>query len=291
MYFLSLGEKILLRKNIDSIDILALLSIEEICAIVHRPLSRAAWNGPLWVKEALNSASIMAAKGIRGVLYDSVEFPALCRTMKDPPYALYCLGNLGVLERQCVSVVGTRRVCQDTARAAHDFSRDACAAGLSVVSGLAYGIDSFAHKGALASGQKACTCAVLPCGADTVVPYGNRALALQILKNDGLLLSEYIPGTPAEPWRFVQRNRIVAALSPAAVVVHAPAGSGALITADFALSENRELLFHSAGFLPSAKRTGQTVRTYVDEGAGVIGSFAEFELALVKAPGAFSHPE
>ncbi len=297
MWFLTNREKNLLKKNIDSLDNLALLSIEDISSIIGRN-SRAVWNGGETKALALRASSIMEAKNIKGAVWGSVEYPAMLDTIDDRPYAFFYRGNLEVLQKKCVSVVGTRRICQDTAVAALSFSRDAANDGQTVVSGLANGIDSFAHRGTLQSGTDSSTVAVLPCGIDSVVPYGNRGLASSILKNGGLLCSEYIPGTPAEPWRFIQRNRLIAALSPATVVVHAPKGSGALVTADFALTYNREVIFHRAGL--DGTRTGGPCKVkkskekspdsmwYVSEGAPVIEKYADYVRVMESPPGTFS---
>ncbi|WP_295797222.1 DNA-processing protein DprA [uncultured Treponema sp.] len=290
--FLSAKEKILLKKNIDSMDNLALLSIEELSTIIGRSLGRAVWNGNVCRAFAEKSFSLAESKGVNSVFYYEAEFPAMLRTIPDPPYAFFYRGTLEALKKPCVSVVGTRRVCEKTARAAFGFAKEAAFSAQTVISGLANGIDSFAHKGALASGILQSTAAILPCGIDTVVPYGNRSLAQQIVKDGGFIASEYVPGIPAEPWRFVQRNRLVAALSSCTVVVHAPAGSGALITADFALDYNRDVVFHSAGFCSEAKKNGhggkKNVRTsekFIEEGAPVIENYADFVTVRKNAPG------
>lgn len=290
--FLSAKEKILLKKNIDSMDNLALLSIEELSTIMGRSLGRAVWNGKACRALAEESFSLAESKGINSVFYYEAEFPAMIRTIPDPPYAFFYHGTLEALKKPCVSVVGTRRICEKSARAAFSFAKEAAFCGQTVISGLANGIDSFAHKGALASGILQSTVAILPCGIDTVVPYGNRSLAQQIVKNGGFIASEYVPGIPAEPWRFVQRNRLVAALSSCTVVVHAPAGSGALITADFALDYNRDVVFHSAGFCGEAEKNGRggkkNVRTsekFIEEGAPVIENYADFVAVRKNAPG------
>lgn len=290
--FLSAKEKILLKKNIDSMDNLALLSIEELSTIIGRSLGRAIWNGKSCMALAEKSFSLAESKGINSVFYYEAEFPAMLRTIPDPPYAFFYRGTLEALKKPCVSVVGTRRICEKSARAAFGFAKEAAFSAQTVISGLANGIDSFAHKGALASGILQSTAAILPCGIDTVVPYGNRSLAQQIVKSGGFIASEYVPGIPAEPWRFVQRNRLVAALSSCTVVVHAPAGSGALITADFALDYNRDVVFHSAGFCGEAEKNGRggkkNVRTsekFIEEGAPVIENYADFVAVRKNAPG------
>lgn len=303
--FLTLREKILLRKNIDSLDKLAVLSKTDICQIVGRASQKSIWNSRETIILAQKGLKLMESLNISSVRYDSCEYPALLRETLNAPYLLFYRGNLNALSKRCVSVVGTRNVSKSSAQAAFTFAKDAALAQCCVVSGLAYGVDSFAHKGALASEHKASTVAVIPSGIDTVVPYGNRKLLENILRNDGLVLSEYIPGCPAESWRFVQRNRIIAALSAATVVIHAPCASGALITADFALDFNRDLFFHSAGFEEDSLRISKAravqlehsmSRTdvlklerapekYVADGASVIDSFADFQKAFSEPPG------
>ena len=150
IWFLTNREKNLLKKNIDSLDKLALLSIEDISSIVGRK-SRAVWNGMETKALALRASSIMESKNIKGAVWGSAEYPAMLATIDDRPYAFFYRGNLEVLRKKCVSVVGTRRVCQDTAVAALSFSRDAAIDGQTVVSGLASGIDSFAHRGTIQS--------------------------------------------------------------------------------------------------------------------------------------------
>ena len=299
--FVTTREKKLLKKNIDSLDCLALLSIEDISSIIGRPL-RTDWNGPCVKALAEKSLGIMESKGIKcsviGEDYGDggVFYPAILETINDPPYAFFYRGDIQVLlMKKCVSVVGTRNVNQETARTAMDFSREAASHGLTVVSGLANGTDAFAHRGALDSGSHGSTVAVLPCGIESIVPYGNRGLASSILKDGGLLCSEYIPGTPAEPWRYVQRNRIIAALSGATVVVHAPKGSGALITADFAINYGRELMFHSAGLAANAKKTDSnvsgkkaTAERFVEDGAPIIESYADYVRVMENPPGTLS---
>lgn len=294
--FLSLREKILLKKNIDSLSELVILSKEKLSSIVQTKHPRAVWNPEVIAATAEKSFDIMQAKEIKGVCFGEAGYPVLLSLINDAPYAIFFRGSLECLSKPCVSVVGTRRICTDTAQATLDFSRNACLCGQTVVSGLANGIDSFAHKGALSSEVGCCTAAVLPCGIETVVPYGNRHLAAKIISDGGAVLSEYIPGTPAEVYRFVQRNRLVAALSSATVVIQAPPASGALITADFALGYNRDVMVHSAAFCEQAKRESakaaffagkneNTLERFLEEGAPLINNYADYVSARRDAPG------
>lgn len=307
--FLTLREKILLKKNIDTLEHLAIMSIEEISSIIRRPV-RSEWKGKLTANFAERSLKIMDSLGIGCLVYGEKDYPPLLAESYAPPYVLFYRGNLAVLKEPSVSLVGTRRVCPEGADAAFSFAREACEAGWTVVSGLADGIDSFAHRGAVSlldEGKLALapTVAVLPCGIDTIVPYGNKRLAASILKGGGCIVSEYAPGVPAEKWRFVQRNRIIAALCQGTLVVQAPVNSGALITADFALDYGRELVFHKSCFCPEAVRISEaakksllsrgggafsakaarTCESYVEDGACVVQNFEEFLKVLGSEPG------
>ncbi len=302
--FLTLKDKILLHNNIDRIEQLVVLSIEDISQMIGRPLGKVEWNGRDTLVKAEKSAIIMERQHIGAVLYGDRSYPALVAEILNPPYCLFYRGNFEPLLKDCVSVVGTRAVCEETARATMEFSSAAALDGVTVVSGNANGIDSFAHRGALSCGMQGATVAVLPCGIDTIVPAGHKALVSHIIQTGGAVISEYIPGCPAEKWRFVQRNRLIAALSPATVVMQAPAGSGALITAAFALDYGRDVMFHKSGFCTEAQKidqcslkklrsansakSGRTASAYINAGAPVIADYCEYKEALRDAPGTHS---
>jgi DNA processing protein len=169
------------------------------------------------------------------------RLPPLLQAIHDPPACLYARGEApdDVLERPAVAVVGARACSGYGALVARMLGNELAAAGLVVVSGLARGIDGEAHRGALAAGGA--TVAVLGCGADRDYPAAHARLAAGI-RAHGLVVSEYPPGTEPAPWRFPARNRIIAGLCAATVVVEARERSGALITADFALEDGREVL-------------------------------------------------
>ena len=179
-------------------------------------------------------------QGIRWVARGDRCFPARLRKIHDPPPGLFVRGSaaLTILDSTCVAVVGARACSAYGASVAAELSRGLARAGVVVVSGLARGVDGAAHRGALASGT---TVAVLGCGVDRDYPRAHRTLADAIAER-GLIVSEYPPGVEPAPWRFPARNRIVAGLCDATVVVEARERSGALITADLALDEGREVL-------------------------------------------------
>jgi DNA processing protein len=167
------------------------------------------------------------------------EFPPLLRELHDPPPQLYLRGgSVPMLREPAVAIVGARSCSSYGAQVARLLGRDLAAAGVVVVSGLARGVDGEAHRGALEAGGK--TVAVLGCGIDRDYPRRHSELASRI-EASGAIVSEYPAGTEPAPWRFPARNRIVAGLCLATVVVEARARSGALITADFALELGREV--------------------------------------------------
>ncbi|MEW6397628.1 MAG: DNA-processing protein DprA [Bacillota bacterium] len=159
------------------------------------------------------------------------EYPPWLRQMPDPPLILYCRGEVRAEDQKAVAVVGTRHPTTYGVEVTGRLVRNLARAGLTVVSGLARGIDTCAHREALAAGGR--TIAVLGSGLDRVYPAENRPLCAHIATR-GAVLSEYPPGTDALPHHFPTRNRIIAGLAQGVVVVEAPVRSGALITADCA---------------------------------------------------------
>jgi DNA processing protein len=178
---------------------------------------------------------------IRRVQRAGPGYPPLLRAIPDPPPVLWLRGDVpaGLLALPAVAVVGARACSSYGRSVARTLGRELAAAGLVVVSGLARGIDAEAHRGALDAGGL--TVAVLGCGIDRDYPAAHRELASRIIER-GLVVSEYEPGVEPAPWRFPARNRIIAGLCAATVVVEARARSGALITADFALEDGREVM-------------------------------------------------
>jgi DNA processing protein len=183
----------------------------------------------------------LEARGIRWLPRSSPAFPRPLTAIFDTPAGLFVRGaaELQLLDRPAVAIVGARSCSAYGADVARVLGRELAAAGLVVVSGLARGIDGQAHRGALDAGGA--TVAVLGCGIDRDYPAAHAELAARIAES-GLVVSEYAPGVEPAPWRFPARNRIIAGLAQATVVVEARERSGALITADLALEEGREVL-------------------------------------------------
>ena len=208
--------------------------------------------------------------GIFRIDRDSLLYPPLLREIFDPPKYLYCRGRLPNPEKSAIAIVGTRHPSAAASMQALSLGREFARAGITVISGLALGIDALAHRGALEGGGT--TTAVLGSGVDEVFPTVNRDLARKILIRGGSLLSEYDPGTKPRKWFYPQRNRIISGLARATVIVEAPERSGALYTAAFALEQGRDLFIASAGV---SSPIGQGTKALAQEGCPVITSAKE----------------
>jgi len=219
-----------------------------------RPPTSARWSAHLRDFDARRYEERLAARGFRFVGRTSPAFPPLLRAIHDPPPGLFVRGgaDLELLSRPAVAIVGARACSGYGVAVARGLARDLAAAGLVVLSGLARGVDAEAHRGALAAGGV--TVAVLGCGIDRDYPAVHAELARRIVEQ-WLVVSEYAPGVEPAPWRFPARNRIVAGLCAATIVVEARERSGALITADLALEEGREV-FAVPGEITSALSAG-----------------------------------
>ena len=171
------------------------------------------------------------------ILFGEEEYPELLGHIADPPVLLFVRGALP--QGFTVGVVGSRRASHYGRQVAEKIGRDLAGVGVHIVSGLARGIDTVAHRAALEGGGT--TTAVLGSGIDRIYPPENVKLAGQILQQGGAVVSEYLPGTPPLPHNFPRRNRIIAGLSRGLLVVEAHLRSGSLITARLALEENRDL--------------------------------------------------
>jgi DNA processing protein len=198
------------------------------------------------------SASVVEGSAVRSLRRN--DLPELLRQIHDPPRTLFLRGSgsADVLEQAAVAIVGARACSPYGSQVARMLGRELAAAGLVIISGLARGVDGEAHRGALEA--DGITVAVLGCGIDRDYPAAHAELARRICER-GLVVSEYEPGVEPAPWRFPARNRIIAGLAAATVIVEARERSGALITADFALEDGREV-FAVPGEITSTLATG-----------------------------------
>lgn len=178
-------------------------------------------------------------KNIAAITRISDGYPARLTTIYDPPPTLFVRGARDLNDGRALAVVGSRRASRDGRRAALEIAEALAGAGVCVVSGMARGVDTCAHQGALNAGGR--TVAVLGSGVDVIYPPENAALAQRILETGGSLVSEYLPGVRPLSHNFPARNRIISALSDGLLLVEAAKGSGAMLTVDFALEHSREV--------------------------------------------------
>ncbi len=228
-------------------------------------------------------ARVLEETGVSMITLEEEEFPERLRHLADCPYALFYKGDLPKEEEKTAAVVGAR-MCSSYGRAAAlDLGEKLAACNVSVVSGMAFGIDSFGHWGALGGGGK--TYAVLGCGADVCYPGGGRELYEKIWKNGGIL-SEYPPHTRPAAAQFPARNRLISALSDVVIVVEARKKSGSLITADFALEQGKDI-YAVPGRMDDVQSAG--CNELIRQGSGIITSceslLEELGLAADKSEG------
>lgn len=261
---LSYAQRVLLSQKLDGERDLSVLSLLELEKITEKAWSLPSWNPEQYMEEAQRDLEALKRHGIDYVAYGDRKYPPLLRELTDPPVVLFYRGVLPNPEQPLAAVVGTRRPSGAGAAGAYEFGRDLALSGVSVISGLAKGIDAQAHRGNLAGGGK--TIAVLGNGLDRVYPASNRTLGRRIVESGGALISEYPPGSLPQKWHFPARNRIISVLARATVIIEAPEKSGALITAQFALDQGRDLWVASVGL---SSPHGAGGRTLADQGARV----------------------
>ncbi|MBM4311887.1 MAG: DNA-protecting protein DprA [Deltaproteobacteria bacterium] len=217
--------------------------------------------------------------------YNAPDYPGSLKNIYDPPPHLYVRGRLQHSDCSAVAVVGSRNASDYGLRAAADISRELAVAGLTIVSGMAAGIDSAAHRGALSAGGR--TIAVLGCGADVCYPAENRRL-YEAIAQKGAIVSEYAPGTGPDAYHFPARNRIISGMARAIVVVEASPKSGSLITARLALEQGRDV-FAVPGSIYSFKARGahQLIRSgaaLVESGQDIIEALGMAHAARAAEP-------
>ena len=206
---------------------------------------------------------------IRKIKIDDKKYPSLLKEIQNPPKEIFVRGTLPGADKICIAIVGTRKATSEGRVLAKKIAKLCAEKSWVVVSGLAMGIDTAAHEGALEGEGE--TIAVLGCGADSIYPAQNENLGRKI-EQHGAIISEYPNGTPALPHRFLERNRIVAGLSVATIVIEAPAQSGALVTARLASESGREVfVFPGSAGHPQYRGSHALIR----DGARLVNSFED----------------
>jgi DNA processing protein len=182
----------------------------------------------------------LQALGMNVVALDDRDYPQALSAIPDPPALLFVKGDRSVLHGRCVAIVGSRRASVYGLTVARDFAKALACRGVTIVSGLATGIDTAAHEGALEGGGR--TAAVFGCGLLHCYPAGNRPLVERMLAASGAIVSEYEPDVMPRKHHFPERNRVISGLCEATIVVEATTRSGSLITARMALEQGRDVL-------------------------------------------------
>ncbi len=212
-------------------------------------------------------------------------YPRILREIPGPPPVLYYRGSLPTQDEPTVAIVGTRRATSYGREATTRIASDLSSAGISIVSGLAKGIDGFAHRAALDAGGR--TIGVLASGVDIIYPTEHRQLADRIVES-GALVSDYPPGTKPDAPNFPARNRIISGLSKATIVVEAPSRSGALITVGFAADQGRDVYAVPGSILsPASEGTNNLLR----QGATPLTSAVDLLTDLNLAPASGIEPD
>ena len=203
------------------------------------------------------------------------DYPALLKEIPDPPKRLWHVGDLAAAHAPAVAIVGSRRCSRYGRDMAFGLAEQVAGRGVTVVSGLAYGVDAAAHRGALAAGGR--TVAVMAGGLDRIYPAAHASLAQQIVAASGALVTEYAPDVTPRKHHFPARNRLVSGLCLGVVVVEAASRSGSLITARMALEQNREVMA-VPGMATSALSKG--CHRLIRDGAALIETIEDIAHAI-----------
>lgn len=211
----------------------------------------------------------MKENNIKIININEREYPQALKKIYDPPISLYVKGNIEKLNNKNIGIVGCRECTTYGKKSAEYFSYNLSKQNINIVSGLAKGIDSYAHLGSLNTGN---TIAVLGNGLDMIYPKENLELANEIIKKGGTIISEYPCGTKPDKMKFPARNRIISGISSGIIVIEAKEKSGTLITVDFALEQGREVFvvpgninsINSVGTNDLIKQGARLVTTYED---------------------------
>lgn len=208
---------------------------------------------------------------IKEINFSSDKYPKQLREIYNPPKRIYAIGNIEILNKVGIAIVGSRKATEYGKKVAFRLSKDLSERDIVTISGLAKGIDSYAHIGSL-NVQNGKTIAVLGSGIKVIYPKENIELARQIVRKGGCIISEYPPDDTPNKSNFPERNRIISGLSKGVVIVEASEKSGALITADFALEQGREV-FAVPGNIYSTTSVG--TNKLIQQGAKLVTTYED----------------
>lgn len=273
--FLKPGERRKILQYCPRYEELLRLRQVDVESVIKRRFRRSRWNPTALQRSVDITMKWLERSDGELLLSGNPRYPQTLDRIYDPPFALYVRGTMtkdrdewsDVFSR-AIAVVGTRNPDRRAEVAAFHLGEEAAEFGLTVVSGLALGIDGAAHRGVVRRGGRAV--AVLGSGIDAVYPHRHRDLAVDILHNGGALVSEYPPGVPVQRHHFPARNRIISGLVPTLCVVQAPLRSGALISVEYALEQGRDVWIHREGVTDTLRSEGS--RALYLQGASICSS-------------------
>lgn len=273
-----------LRDHFGSLD----LAWEAAAGDLRGVLDERACREVLLARERISPAEVMeriAKSGAEVITVLDDVYPRILREIPGPPPVLYVRGMLPLQDEPTVAIVGTRRATSYGREATTRIASELAAAGVTIVSGLAKGIDGFAHRAALESAGR--TVAVMASGVDIIYPPEHRQLAERIVES-GALVSDYPPGAKPDAPNFPARNRIISGLSLATIVIEAPSRSGALITVGFAADQGRDVYAVPGSILSAASEGSNRL---LRQGAIPLTSAADLLEDLKLAPSVVEEPE
>ena len=207
---------------------------------------------------------------IEEIEINNIKYPYLLSQIPNPPRKIYVIGNKEILRERSIAIVGSRECSEYGKKISIELSYNLAKNNIITVSGLARGIDTYCHKGTIEA--KGRTIAVVAHGLDMIYPNENKSLAKEILKFGGAIVSEYEIGVKPQKWHFPARNRIISGLAESVVVIEAKEKSGALITADFALEQGREV-YAVPGNINSLTSDG--TNNLIKQGANLLKDYTE----------------
>ena len=262
---------------------------------------REAYHRGQWQSEVEQIEQTLIVHQAQIVPITSQDYPSQLKQIAKPPPLLYVRGSLDALHLPQIAIVGSLRMTRGAEMIAQSWAKSLACSGFTITSGMAIGIDSCAHLGALEA-IHGLSVGVVATGIDRIYPSRNTSLAEKMIEKGGALVTEFAPGTPPLPSHFPQRNRIISGLSLGVLVVEAALKSGSLITAKCALEQNREV-FAIPGSINSTQSKGchqlikqgaclvETTAELVEEIAGPLASYGEKYQNLVNTPADKSPPE
>lgn len=224
-------------------------------------------------KNLENYVIYMKRNNIDIISIEDEEYPNLLKQIYDPPISLYIKGNKDILNDSSIAIVGCREASDYGKKVAKYFAYNLANQNINIISGLAKGVDSYAHMGVLSTCGR--TIAVVGNGLDTVYPAENKYLFKKILENRGAIISEYPPGIKAEKMNFPARNRIISGMSKGVIVIEAKEKSGTLITVDFALEQGRDV-YVVPGNINSINSVG--TNELIKQGAKMVTTYKEIKI-------------